>query len=191
MLKIQDPAQRLDLARVMEELSGFATLISRVTVMECELSAMLDPAAKRPSPLNRVPLVGRGVRHAFGLSSGIAIVDESGRDASEELRAKIGEADFDRKMEEIFVESERTVLRGPADSNEDRALRSLGYFPEGPRGIVEDRAAQNAPSRQFWTPTPIGAAAGYAISSRPANSRSSSRTFFPAPSKSGVSLSGR
>jgi len=142
MLKIPDPEQRLHLARVMEELTGFATLISRVTVMECELSAMLDPAAKRPSPLNRVPLVGRGVRHAFGLNGGIAILDESGRDVSEELRAEIGEAEFDRKMEEIFVESERAMLRGPADSKEDEALRALGYFPEGPRGVVEDRAAQ-------------------------------------------------
>lgn len=61
---------------------------------------------------------------------------------SEELRAEMGEAEFDRKMEEIFVESERAMLRGPADSKEDEVLRALGYFPEGPRGVVEDRAAQ-------------------------------------------------
>jgi hypothetical protein len=142
MLKIKDPAQRLDLALVMEELTSFATLISRVTVMECELSAMLDPMAKLPSPLTKVPLVGRGVRHAFGLSSEIAIVDELGRDASEELRAEIGVDAFEEKMEEIFLESERAILRGPADQDEDQRLRTLGYRPEGPRGVIENRAAQ-------------------------------------------------
>jgi hypothetical protein len=142
VLKIKDPAQRLDLARIMEELTGFATLISRVAVMECELSAMLDPVAKLKSPLNRVPLLGRGVRHAFGLSSRIGIVDESGRDATERLRAEMGEVAFQRKMEEIFVTSERAMLSGPADQDEDRALRAIGYLPERPRGVVEDRAAQ-------------------------------------------------
>lgn len=142
MLKIKDPAQRLDLAQVMAELTGFATLISRVAVMECELSAVLDQVAKLPSPLSKVPLVGRGQRHAFGLSSGIAIVDESGRDATGELRVEMGEAAFERKMEEIFVLSERAMLRGPADLDEEQALRTVGYSPEGPRQVMEDRAAQ-------------------------------------------------
>lgn len=142
MLKIKDPAQRLDLARVMEELTRFATLISRVAVMKCELATMLDPVAKLPSPLAKVPLVGRGVRHAFGWSSGIAIVDESGRDATAELRAEMGAAAFDRRMEEIFVESERAMLRGAADQNEDQELRAIGYRPEGPRGVIEKRAEQ-------------------------------------------------
>src|SRR5690242_8277946 len=38
MLKIRDPAQRRNIADVMEELTDFATLVSRVVVMEVELS---------------------------------------------------------------------------------------------------------------------------------------------------------
>ena len=48
MLKIKDPAQRREIAKVMEELTGFATLVSRVVVMEFELMAMLDRCAKAP-----------------------------------------------------------------------------------------------------------------------------------------------
>lgn len=141
MLKIRDPAQRRDLAEVMEELTGFATLISRVAVMECELSTMLDPVAQLPSPLSKVPLVGRGVRHAFGLSSRISIIGPSG-DATEEIREQMGDSAFDRLMPEMFVKAERSMLRGPADQDEEQALRALGYFPEGPRGVTENRVAQ-------------------------------------------------
>jgi hypothetical protein len=142
MLKIKDPAQRLDLAQVMEELTDFATLISRVAVMECELSALLDPPARLPSPLSKVPLVGRGIRHAYGLSSGISIVRSSGEDATAELHEEMGDAAFDRMMEEMFLKAERSMLRGPANGDEEQTLRALGYFPEGPRGVTEDRAAQ-------------------------------------------------
>lgn len=142
MLKIKDPAQRLDLAQVMDELTDFATLISRAAVMECELSALLDPSAWLPSPLSKVPLVGRGIRHAYGLSSGISIVRSSGEDATAELREEMGDAAFDRMMEEMFLKAERSMLRGPADDDEEQALRAIGYFPEGPRGVTEDRAAQ-------------------------------------------------
>lgn len=118
MLTIRDPAQRRDLAEVMEELTGFGTLISRVVVMECELSAMLDPVAQLPSSLSKVPLVGRGVRHAFGLSSQISIIGPSG-DATEEIRKQVGDIAFDRLMAEIFVKTERSMLRGPADQDEE------------------------------------------------------------------------
>lgn len=139
--QIKDPAQRLALAEVMEELTDFATLIGRIAVMECELSAMLDPVAKLPSPLCQVPLVGRGVRHAFGLSSRISIIGPSG-DATEEVRQRMGDSEFDRLMAEMFVKAERSMLRGPADQGEEQTLRALGYFPEGPRGVTENRVAQ-------------------------------------------------
>ena len=74
MLKIKDPAQRRDIANVMEELTGFATLVSRVVVMEFELMAVLDRYAKAPSLLPMIPLIGQGVRHAFGLESGLKII---------------------------------------------------------------------------------------------------------------------
>ncbi len=56
--KIKDPMQRRRLAEVIEELTDFSTLVSRVVVMDLEFSALLDPVAKLPNPLSKVPLVG-------------------------------------------------------------------------------------------------------------------------------------
>jgi len=141
MQKIKDPSQRRALAVVMEELTDFATLISRVAVMECELSAMLDRVARIPSPLAQVPLLGRGARHAFGLSSRIAIMSASG-DETEQVRKRMGSVGFDRLMAEMIVKTERSILRGPASRDDEEKLRTLGWYPEGPRGITEQRAKQ-------------------------------------------------
>ena len=137
--KIKKPAQRQALAEVMEELTDFATLVSRVVVMECEISAMLDPFAKYPSPLRKVPLIGRGVRHAFGLNSGIAIMGPSG-DETERVRASMGTQEFDQFMSNMVVSFERSVLRGPSDSDDAQSLRELGWNPEGPARVAEGRA---------------------------------------------------
>jgi hypothetical protein len=51
MLKIKDPAQRQKIACVMEELTGFTTLVGRVVVMELELAAMLDQFRENARPL--------------------------------------------------------------------------------------------------------------------------------------------
>jgi hypothetical protein len=85
--KIKDPDQRRSLAQVMEELTGFDTLVSRVVVMELEFSALLDPIAKVPNTLSRASLVGRGVRHAYGISSGFAIMGPAG-DETESFRQR-------------------------------------------------------------------------------------------------------
>jgi hypothetical protein len=141
MQKIKDPAQRRDLAEVMEELTDFATLIGRVVVMDCEISAMLDPFAKYANPLPNVPLVGRGVRHAFGLNSGIAIMDASG-DATTQVRESIGSQKFDHFMAEMVLKMERSILRGPSNGTEVKDLRALGWNPEGPAKVAENRAVQ-------------------------------------------------
>lgn len=117
VLKIKDPAQRSELAIVMEELTDFAKLVSRVVVMELELTAMLDQFAKIPSPLPMVPLIGRGVRHAFGLQSGINIVGPSG-DEGDQVRERMGETVFDDLMTQLNLNLERSALRGPRDKNE-------------------------------------------------------------------------
>lgn len=141
MQKIKDPAQRRNLADVMEELTDLAALVSRVVVMECELSAMLDPFAKYPSPLRKVPLVGRGVRHAFGLNSGIIIMGPSG-DETARVRERIGPQEFDLFMAESVLNMERSVLRGPSDDDETKDLRALGWNPESPARVTGNRAAQ-------------------------------------------------
>jgi hypothetical protein len=141
MLKIKDPAQRQTLAGVMEELTDFATLVSRVVVMECEISAMLDPFAKMPSPLSQVPLIGRGVRHAFGLNSGITITGPAGDDT-----ARVREVMVAQRFEDIvgqgILKFERSVLRGPSDNQEAADLRAVGWNPESTTQIAETRAEQ-------------------------------------------------
>src|SRR5260221_5324853 len=71
MNKIKDPTQRWAVAAVMEDLTGFASLISRVFVMKLELATILDGFARKPVIEPTVPLLGRGVRHSFGQSSGV------------------------------------------------------------------------------------------------------------------------
>jgi hypothetical protein len=141
MLKIKDPTQRRILAEIMEELTDFSTLVSRVVVMECEISAMLDPIANLPSPLSQVPLVGGGVRHAFGLNSGIIIEGPSG-DETEGAREIIGTQKFEEFMAQIILKIERSVLRGPSDHQETEDLRMYGWNPEGVKQVAEDRASQ-------------------------------------------------
>jgi hypothetical protein len=138
--KIKDPAQRRAIADVMEELTGFASLMDRVVVMSLELDAMLDPFAKEPSPLSRITLLGKGVRHAFGRNSGVRIIGPNG-DATEEVRARMGPKVFDDLVAETELQLERSVLRGPADDEVER-LRALGYRPETTIQSGERRAAR-------------------------------------------------
>ena len=140
MNKIKDPAQRRAIADVMEELTGFASLMDRVVVMSLELDAMLDPFAKVPSPWSRIPLLGKGVRHTFGRASGVRFTGPNG-DATQEVRARMGAEAFDRFVAEAELQLDRSVLRGPAD-DEVENLRALGYKPEATIQSGEKRAAQ-------------------------------------------------
>jgi hypothetical protein len=139
--KIKDPMQRRRLAEAMEELTDFSTLVSRVVVMELEFSALLDPVAKLPNPLSRTPLVGRGIRHAFGVRSGFSIMGPSG-DETESFRQSYGAEAFDAFVVDATLNMERSILRGPEDADEEKALRDLGYRPESPAAVAESRAEQ-------------------------------------------------
>jgi len=139
--KIKDPRQRRQLAEVIEDLTDFSTLVSRVVVMELEFSALLDPIAKLPNPLSKAPLIGRGIRHAFGLRSGFSIMGVSG-DETESFRQRYGAEAFDAFMTDAMLRMERSILRGPADADEENALRALGYKPESSAAVAESRAEQ-------------------------------------------------
>ncbi len=128
LLKIRDPEQRRAIAEVMEELTDFSTLVSRVVVMEGELSSMLDPLAKLPSPLASVPLIGRGVRHSAGLQSGLRIMGPSGNE-TDRVREQMGREAFNQFVRETTLQMERRVLRGPAD-HEVAELSAYSWNPE-------------------------------------------------------------
>jgi hypothetical protein len=140
MNKIKDPSQRKGIADVMEELTGFASLLDRIVVMSLELDAMLDPFANIPSPWSRTPLLGKGVRHSFGRASGVRFTGPNG-DATDEVRVRMGAEAFDRFVAEAELQLDRSVLRGPAD-DEVQDLRALGWKPESAIEVAEKRATQ-------------------------------------------------
>lgn len=140
MGKIRDPSQRRAIADVMEELTGFASLLDRVVVMELELDAMLDGFARKPSSFSPAPLVGTGVRHSFGRNSGVRFRGPHG-DATEEVRARVGSEAFDKFVAQAELLLDQSVLRGPAD-DEVPELRALGWKPESAIQVAERRAAQ-------------------------------------------------
>jgi len=145
--KIKDPEQRRRLAHVIEELTDFSALVSRVVVMELELSAVLDPAAKLLNPLPKVPLIGRGIRHAFGVQSGFSIIGAS-EDETESFRQRYGATAFDSFMKDSILRMERSILRGPVSSKDEAELRALGYKPEGPTAVTEARVQEELEFKQ-------------------------------------------
>jgi hypothetical protein len=143
MLKIRDPAQRREIADVMEELTDFATLVSRVVVMEIELTAMLDQFARIPSLLPVIPLIGRGVRHSVGLQSGLKIRGPLG-DETDRVRERTGAKVFDDAVAKMNLNLERSVLRGATGNNEVENLRALGWNAEAVKQVAEKRAAEES-----------------------------------------------
>lgn len=146
MLKIKDPAQRRTIAKVMEELTDFATLVSRVVVMELEMATALDRMTKSSAPAVPVSLLGRGVRHAFGIQSGLRFMGPAGDDQTARFREQIGIAAFDALVTKANLMLERGVLSGPEDADVEQ-LRSLGWSPEhieaGAKRRAEEEQAQS------------------------------------------------
>lgn len=140
MLKIKDPKQRRAIAHVMEELTDFASLVSRVVVMELEIGAVLDRISSTESNRPPVPLISRGVRHAFGLQSGLRIMGPAG-DESDRVREQMGAAAFDEFVAKANLMLERGSLRGPADDEVEK-MRALGWCPEEVLQVAEKRAAE-------------------------------------------------
>lgn len=118
MSKIRDPRQRQDVAAVMEELSGFATMLALPTVMRLELDAVLTSIVGPPGGLlPQLPLLGFGIFWAFG-RVGLRIDDGHGGDVTEV---------FAKEQPGVFREmnllAERRLLAGPMDSEVDDLSR--------------------------------------------------------------------
>jgi hypothetical protein len=138
--KIRDPAQRHEVAAVMEELTGFASLLSRTVVLEYELEAALDRLVLAGSPLPRLRLVDQGVRHALGLESGVRIVGPEG-DVIQRFRTLLGTRTVDAFLAAAELRLDRSVLRGPTDADLPR-LEQRGWKPSRVEEIAIRRAEQ-------------------------------------------------
>jgi hypothetical protein len=140
--KISDPAQRSDLAGLMEELSGFTTLLSRSWIIRMELAAALtSQLGSSPDPPPRLDLLGPGYGWTLGRLHPIVLSDAAGNDITEQARQQSGPAAFDAYMTAMLLITERAMLAGPADEDVP-ALRSLGWDPLAAKTMAANRARQ-------------------------------------------------
>lgn len=132
--------QRVHIATIMEELSGFTTIIARDALMRLELEAMLD-AVTGPGPqkYRDIRLVAHGMPHAYGKRGGFR-VSNGRRDITEDVRAEIGPEEFDQRLAQAEEDLNRAILRGPCDDAEEKELRAQGWKPEVAFTIGDDRA---------------------------------------------------
>jgi hypothetical protein len=142
MYNVTDPRQRRDVAAVMEELSGFATLASRSTVMVAEVRAALDALTGRQVQMGGVDLLGFGVGPAFGMRGGIHVSDAVGRDITDQFAAGGGAP----TLADLELQFERAMLAGPADKDLP-ALSRQGYDPRAAIKVAQERANQEEKQR--------------------------------------------
>jgi hypothetical protein len=143
MAGITSERQRFTVAGVMEELSGFACILSGATLMRLEIESAVATLTKTAEFFMPVPLLGRGVLRAFGLQGGLRIRSREGDDVTENARQRWsgGAAAFDALREEAERSLDRSVLRGPTQE-EVPSLRALGWDPTVARKVAERRAQQ-------------------------------------------------
>jgi hypothetical protein len=134
MYNIKDPRQRRDIAAVMEELSGFATLVSRSVVMVAEVRAVLDAVVGREASTDTVDLLGFGWGPAFGKRGGLRMRDADGRDVTHQLSAALTAA-----LAKADLQLERAFLAGPPDE-ELPALLEQGYDALAAIKVAQQRA---------------------------------------------------
>src|ERR1700728_117571 len=137
---IKNPERRSALACVMEELTDFASIVDRATIMELELATMLAEFTLEPILKPVVQLLGKSVLHSLGRHDGIKIMGPDG-DATDSVRQEMGSDKFDRLVGEASLGLNRSVLRGPVGT-ESEQLRALGWRPEAAAQCAEKRASQ-------------------------------------------------
>ncbi|MFR9797040.1 hypothetical protein ACL02U_14190 [Streptomyces sp. MS06] len=141
MSGIQDPRQRADIAKVMEEVSGFTTLLPHSHIARLEVEAALDQMFATGSPhIADIELLGHGIGHAMGKRGGLHIRSGS-VDVTDRTRETWpeGPAAFDLMLANANAHLERSVLRGPTDE-EVPDLQANGWDPTVAKRIAEKRA---------------------------------------------------
>lgn len=137
----RDTTRRLDLATLMEELSGFVSVVPRSSIVRVELDAALTQLFGTPSRFTDAPLLGWGVLQAFGRCGGLMVQSEEEGDVTARARQEWpgGPAAFDAWSRDAECELTRAVLRGPS-GEEVADMRARGWDPTVARRIAEDRA---------------------------------------------------
>ncbi|MGA8246389.1 MAG: hypothetical protein WB797_05740 [Nocardioides sp.] len=142
---IKDPAQRSNIADVMEELSGFQYLMGRTSLAHLEAEAGLqDVYGETRGDLPLLPLIRPTFGWAFGMRGGIVIRDADGNDVSEQSRREMGDEKYTRFMTYASRTMERAMLDGPSDEEEPALRAEYGYQPEKARQSQLSRLAFDA-----------------------------------------------
>jgi hypothetical protein len=135
---------RSDIAAVMEELSDFSTLLSRVVLMKLEIEAALTEwFGTHPAPHTPLKLLNFGVGPAFGMVGGVRIRNRAGRDVTKEARLEHpdGPQAFDEMLRNMNLKLEREMLRGPSPKEADELRAAGDWDPLVARRIATERAA--------------------------------------------------
>jgi hypothetical protein len=136
--KIKDPRQRADLAAVIQELSGFHSLISHALLVTLELDAAVSAALSVPSAMGQdLAYVGRGVGYAFGQ---VLTPTFAGDGLDGQVQALI-EAHGQGVLDGLITGFELYALQGP-DDEEAAELRQTGWDPEAAWKIAVERAGE-------------------------------------------------
>lgn len=143
-LKMTSVRHRGDLARLMEDLSGFAALPARRLTALYELDAAVTVAIGiSASTLPATDLIGRGFRWAHGVHATGRIVRPDGNDGTGLLRERLGAETADMLIAAFDLVTEQMMLTGPSDTDLPR-LQALGYDPAAIAKAAQDRADNEA-----------------------------------------------
>lgn len=143
--KIGQHRQRRDLRNVIERVSQFRVVTSRVIVAEHEVATLLDLlVGPSPDPINTMDFLDWGVARAFGMVGGFRVKSlDTHEDVTDEVRSQHpgGPEDFDRTLAQADLKLNRQVLDGPT-AEEEPEMRSLGWDPRAAYKVAERRAEQ-------------------------------------------------
>lgn len=128
--KITDPKQRAALADIFESLSDFQYMLGRTTIAELEFEAGMAHLMGEDNDTLCLPLLRQTLGNAFGMVGGLKILDKHGEDSSEEVRATMGDAEYDELMAQMNYLMEHMLLRGPSDDDLVRIRKNPNYQPE-------------------------------------------------------------
>lgn len=141
---IGNPNKRRPIADLMEELSGFTTMLSRQAVMRMEVEALfIHRFGPSPEPSAPFPLLNFGAGPAFGKKGALRVRDrETGRDITDDVRAHMGADRFDAIMKRRKRETEWRLLAGPTDAEAQMLHQAGGWDPDTARKGSQRRADQ-------------------------------------------------
>ena len=150
--------QRRRLLEVLEPITGFVYVTSLATIAKHEIETLLDSlTGLKPRPLAPVPYLGKGVGWSCDVNLNPRVVNKSGEDVTEEVRARFagGPEAFDGIVNEGLLDLNRNVLGGPP-ADDEQECRANGWRPEElgsrykSRAEVEGRLAEELDQESRW-----------------------------------------